>query len=417
MSPSIRSSDPLQGSPLASHDPFLRRLALALLGDEASADDAVQETLRRALGSKATGPIARPRAWLAQIMRHYVSGTRRRGAWREELEDGEGMSIAAAAADPAEITLRLERQRIVGEELRALDRTLRDALFLRYYEELSVRGVAEALGITLSAAESRVYRGREVLRERLEARFGPAGGRASDGSWMSALIPLIGGETDKGAPLQLLGLSQRVGWGLPVFFAAAALLVGTLVWARNVPVANPSVVESDRMDALAAVEVPTQRNGNRARGELVTEPGSERAAERAAAPPTGSFAFTAKVQDGTPVIGEPAVVDSRSSRTRRGPSARTFTSRRASFRWRSTQRAMGSGGGSWPTTGWAQPGPSSWQQSASFVGALWMMGEAQWRARRSRRTSMRRGTLLPRDSTRGRSMRVPTSGRMRAAAL
>lgn len=49
--------------------------------------------------------------------------------------------------------------------LGALPLTYREALVLRYHEELSMRNVAEALDISLSAAKMRVNRGLEMLRQ------------------------------------------------------------------------------------------------------------------------------------------------------------------------------------------------------------------------------------------------------------
>src|SRR5258708_39089606 len=65
---------------LVEHSPDLRRLAYALEGGRAAADDLVQETLARALqrldGYEPTGRFA---ARLATIMRHpFIDRTRRR---------------------------------------------------------------------------------------------------------------------------------------------------------------------------------------------------------------------------------------------------------------------------------------------------------------------------------------------------
>jgi RNA polymerase sigma-70 factor (ECF subfamily) len=51
--------------------------------------------------------------------------------------------------------------------LGALPLGYREALMLRYHEDLPVRDVAQALGISLSAAKMRLSRGLEMLRQRL----------------------------------------------------------------------------------------------------------------------------------------------------------------------------------------------------------------------------------------------------------
>lgn len=44
----------------------------------------------------------------------------------------------------------------------------REALVLRYHEDLPIRDIAQALGISLSAAKMRLSRGLEMLRQRLK---------------------------------------------------------------------------------------------------------------------------------------------------------------------------------------------------------------------------------------------------------
>ena len=61
----------------------------------------------------------------------------------------------------------LDFQRL-EKALRALPIIYREALILRYHEELSMRGVAEALSISVSAAKMRVSRGLEMLRQSIK---------------------------------------------------------------------------------------------------------------------------------------------------------------------------------------------------------------------------------------------------------
>ena len=49
---------------------------------------------------------------------------------------------------------------------------LRDPLVLSTLEELSPRDVAEVLGINESAVRSRIFRARQILKEKLAARLG-----------------------------------------------------------------------------------------------------------------------------------------------------------------------------------------------------------------------------------------------------
>lgn len=143
-----------------AHHVVLGRLCMALLGIQADADEAVQETLlraHRAMASyRAEGSV---KAWLCGIARHvcaHMLETRRRG--RELLElvpvDGE-------ARDRFEVR-RAARQ--LRDALDTLKPTEREALVLRYVADLGHRDIALACGIDEAAARKRVSRALERLR-------------------------------------------------------------------------------------------------------------------------------------------------------------------------------------------------------------------------------------------------------------
>jgi RNA polymerase sigma factor (sigma-70 family) len=139
--------------------PRLRRYARALVGDRASADDLVQDTLERAwaklhLYRRGTDL----RAWLFTVM-HNVHVNRVR---------------AARATDPLEDEMpELAQRGAQGDALlvRDLDRAIarlpaeqRAVLLLVTLEEMSYEDVARALGIPIGTVMSRLSRAREKLR-------------------------------------------------------------------------------------------------------------------------------------------------------------------------------------------------------------------------------------------------------------
>jgi RNA polymerase sigma-70 factor, ECF subfamily len=143
-----------------AHHVILGRLCMALLGSQADADEAVQETLLRAhramTSYRAEGSV---KAWLCGIARHvcaHVLETRRRG--RELLEvvptDGE-------ARDAFETR---RRARVVRDALDHLKPTEREALVLRYVADLSHREIALACGIDEPAARKRISRALARMR-------------------------------------------------------------------------------------------------------------------------------------------------------------------------------------------------------------------------------------------------------------
>jgi RNA polymerase sigma-70 factor (ECF subfamily) len=143
-----------------THQVVLGRLCIALLGSQADADEAVQETLLRAHRAmptyRAEGSV---KAWLCGIARHvcaHVLETRRRG--RELLEvvpvDGEERDAFATR----------RRARVIRDALERLKPSERDVLVLRYVADLGHAEIAAACGIDEPTARKRVSRALARLR-------------------------------------------------------------------------------------------------------------------------------------------------------------------------------------------------------------------------------------------------------------
>ncbi|MBK9384879.1 MAG: RNA polymerase sigma factor [Planctomycetes bacterium] len=201
---------------LLAHEPWLGALARHLVRDEEEAEEVVQETLRRALEAppREAGAL---RSFLGSIARNFVYDGARRRRRRAERER------AAARAEPLPATIdllaRLDRQRDVLDAVRELEEPFREAILLRFYEELKPRVIARRLGIPVATVKSRLRRGQERLRAKLAARYG-------EREWRAALAPLLVAPitsfgTAAIAPLAALALAAS-------FLAAALQLAGEL---------------------------------------------------------------------------------------------------------------------------------------------------------------------------------------------
>jgi RNA polymerase sigma-70 factor (ECF subfamily) len=142
------------------HGRALGRLCMALVGSQAEADDAVQETLLAAHagfpGFRADGSL---RAWLFGIARRRCARVlERRGTTRTPREEADERT----ADELLDVRRRAETARALLERVRP---TEREALLLRYAAELSFREVGEAAGIDEATARKRVSRGLARLRE------------------------------------------------------------------------------------------------------------------------------------------------------------------------------------------------------------------------------------------------------------
>ena len=139
--------------------PRLRRYARALVGDRASADDLVQDTLERAwaklhLYRRGTDL----RAWLFTVM-HNVHVNKVRATRVTDTLDDELPELAQRASQGDTLLLRdLDRAiaRLPSEQ--------RAVLLLVTLEEMSYEEVARALGIPIGTVMSRLSRAREKLR-------------------------------------------------------------------------------------------------------------------------------------------------------------------------------------------------------------------------------------------------------------
>jgi RNA polymerase sigma factor (sigma-70 family) len=139
--------------------PRLRRYARALVGDRATADDLVQDTLERAwaklhLYRRGTDL----RAWLFTVM-HNVHVNRVRAARATDTLEEEMPELAQRASQGDALLVRdLDRAiaRLPAEQ--------RAVLLLVTLEEMSYETVARTLEIPIGTVMSRLSRAREKLR-------------------------------------------------------------------------------------------------------------------------------------------------------------------------------------------------------------------------------------------------------------
>lgn len=151
-----------------THHAILGRLAMALLGSQADADEAVQETLLRAhrgmASYRAEGSI---KAWLCGIARHvcaHMLETRRRGRELLEVVPPEGEEAGLGQREARDAFAARRRSRALRDALEKLKPSEREALVLRYVADLSHREIATACGLDEAAARKRISRALERLR-------------------------------------------------------------------------------------------------------------------------------------------------------------------------------------------------------------------------------------------------------------
>lgn len=144
--------------------PRLRRLARALAGQVADADDLVQVVLERALSRAAQWqPDAALDKWVFAIARN---------AWRDEWR-ARGRSQKLFAPEEAGITVsdgsstRLAQQMELAEAMATLPPDHREVVALVLVEGLSYGETADLLGVPVGTVTSRLARARATLQTHL----------------------------------------------------------------------------------------------------------------------------------------------------------------------------------------------------------------------------------------------------------
>ena len=159
------------------HSRLVYRIAYAVLRSHHDAEDSTQETFMRVLRYSSKLPeVQDPKTWLARIAwRVAVDRSRQRGRTREiPLEDPEKPIAEVASSDtPADQTVRgAQFSAALEKMIAALPEKLREPLILSTIEEMSPREVAATLGINEAAVRSRVFRARQILKEKLAQQTG-----------------------------------------------------------------------------------------------------------------------------------------------------------------------------------------------------------------------------------------------------
>jgi RNA polymerase sigma-70 factor, ECF subfamily len=158
------------------HERRLRIVMLRILDDARDVEEAVQDTFVQAWRNldRYRGEAALF-TWLYRIgVNAALAGTRRKKGRLVGLEalDAEPAAHAEGMATPESATEAHDLRSRIVDALSELPFEQREAIVLRDVAGLSNEEVAEALGVSLPAAKSRIHRGRLQLRELLEPMEG-----------------------------------------------------------------------------------------------------------------------------------------------------------------------------------------------------------------------------------------------------
>lgn len=213
---------PLDPDEIDRHTRWLRGLARALVRGEDRADDLVQETWLR--HASASAGVAPDRDRMAGILRGLSRHAWRAESRREHRERAAARAEAAPASD--ELAARLELSERLVREVSALPEEQRTAVLLRYFDGLSSAEIARRLDLPGATVRSRLKRGLDELRRRLED---DDEGR---GATLLALVPWADGPRPSAIATAVTGGTLMTAMQLKVIVGTVVLgLLGVGGWA------------------------------------------------------------------------------------------------------------------------------------------------------------------------------------------
>jgi RNA polymerase sigma-70 factor, ECF subfamily len=150
------------------HGAALWRYAMRLTGDQAHAEDIVQETLLRGWQHpEVTNDNQRSaRAWLFTVARNMIIDERRSSRFRNEVSSLDG-SAAPEQASPDEVNAALDRM-LIGEALAQLSPDHRAVVRRSYYLGWTTTQIADDLGIAEGTVKSRLHYAVRAMRLTLQ---------------------------------------------------------------------------------------------------------------------------------------------------------------------------------------------------------------------------------------------------------
>ena len=148
----------------AQHRLPLTRLAVLMLGDVPSAEDAVQEVFAKLWSqSELLERVASPSSYLRTAVVNRARSVQRRRKTEREYRPWFVPDVEAAEATAM---LPMEHREVV-EAVRELPTRQREVMVLRYWGDLSEADIAATLGITRGTVKSATSRGMQTLTRRL----------------------------------------------------------------------------------------------------------------------------------------------------------------------------------------------------------------------------------------------------------
>ena len=234
---------------LLEHGGWVRALAQSLVADCATAEDLEQKTWLAAV-EHPPKHSKNPKAWLGSVVRNLAGMHWRESSARRRRESvvaerrGAHEARNSGAQQPDGLTERVETFQILATALGSLAEPYGTTLYLRFFEELTMREIAKRMSVPESTTQARITRGLEMLRKQLESTLG--------NDWRAQClvftVPLAAVPTAAATAALVMTLKAKI-----LLAATAVLLVPTLYfqpWVETEsPTSDPTKVVSQPISA------------------------------------------------------------------------------------------------------------------------------------------------------------------------
>lgn len=161
----------------------LFHLGLRMLGQTHEAEDIVQETFLRVYTNlQRYDEHQKFSTWIYRIATNLcIDRLRKRKpnySLDAEIPDGEGSDwysmLSSDQAGPDTVFILSETQQHIRDAIDALPEKYKSVVILRYLQDLSLQEISDILNMPVTTVKTRVHRGREFLRKKLELEYGKA---------------------------------------------------------------------------------------------------------------------------------------------------------------------------------------------------------------------------------------------------
>ena len=153
------------------HARFVYQVAYLLLRNHHDAEDSTQETFMRVWRYRKRLPEARDlKAWLARIAWRVALDRRKNSAEISLADAAEAVFKLYAAGESAEKIAGAKQMAVLLDQLIAtLPGKLRDPMLLSLDQELTQAEIGRVLNIPESSVRTRLFRARQMLRQKLSS--------------------------------------------------------------------------------------------------------------------------------------------------------------------------------------------------------------------------------------------------------